>query len=57
MGAERLALVLSLLKFSNVDQDQKKPVNIHEGIDIALLLLQHRLKAKTQRAGIEVVKE
>ncbi|MBD2043037.1 GAF domain-containing protein [Microcoleus sp. FACHB-672] len=58
VGAKRIqALVLSLQKFSQVDQAQKKPVNIHEGIDTTLLLLQHRLKAKTQRAGIEVVKE
>jgi signal transduction histidine kinase len=34
-----------------------KPVNIHEGIDSTLLILQHRLKEKSSRPSIEVIKE
>ena len=33
-----------------------KPVNIHEGIDNTLLILQHRLRAEGHRLVIEVVK-
>jgi signal transduction histidine kinase len=33
------------------------PVNIHEGLDSALLILQHRLKASGDRPAIEVIKE
>jgi signal transduction histidine kinase len=34
-----------------------KPVNIHEGIDSTLLILQHRLKPQADVTAIEVVKE
>jgi signal transduction histidine kinase len=58
VGTERIhEIVLLLRNFSRLDQAQKKPVDIHEGIDSTLLLLQHRLKATADRPGIEVVKE
>ncbi len=58
VGTERIhEIVLLLRNFSRLDQAQKKPVDIHEGIDTTLLLLQHRLKATADRPGIEVVKE
>ncbi len=45
MGAERIKqIVLSLRTFSHMDEAEYKTVNIHEGIDSALLLLDHRLK-------------
>ncbi|MDP5016986.1 MAG: HAMP domain-containing histidine kinase [Dolichospermum sp.] len=34
-----------------------KDVNIHEGIDSTLLILQHRLKARSENKGIEIIKE
>ncbi len=53
MGAERIRqLVLSLRNFSRLDTNEIKPVNIHEGIDSTILILNHQLKH-----GIEVVKE
>ncbi|MCP6763110.1 MAG: ATP-binding protein [Fischerella sp. CENA71] len=53
MGAQRIReIVLSLRNFSRLDESEKKPVNIHEGIDSTLLILNHRLKEK-----IQVVKE
>ncbi|MFB2769742.1 ATP-binding protein [Pelatocladus sp. BLCC-F211] len=53
MGAQRIReIVLSLRNFSRLDESEKKAVNIHEGIDSTLLILNHRLKEK-----IQVVKE
>jgi PAS domain S-box-containing protein len=58
LGAERIRdLVVSLRTFSRLDEAQMKQVDIHEGIDSTLLILQHRLKAKPERPGIEVIKE
>jgi two-component system, NtrC family, sensor kinase len=49
--------VLSLRNFSRLDEAEFKPVNIHEGIDSTLLILQHQLKATTGRSAILVQKE
>ncbi|MCC5608617.1 GAF domain-containing protein [Nostoc sp. CHAB 5834] len=58
MGAERISqLVLSLRIFSRLDEAGIKPVNLHEGIDSTLLILQHRLQPQTNSFAIEVVKE
>ncbi|MBW4626359.1 MAG: response regulator [Brasilonema octagenarum HA4186-MV1] len=57
-GADRIRhIVLALQKFSRVDEAQMKSVNIHEGIDSTLVMLQHRLKETTYRCPIVVVKE
>ena len=53
MGTERIQkIVQSLRNFSRLDEAEMKVVNIHEGIDNTLLILNHRLKQ-----GIEVVKK
>jgi signal transduction histidine kinase len=53
MGTERIQkIVQSLRNFSRLDEAEVKVVNIHEGIDNTLLILNHRLKH-----GIEVVKK
>jgi signal transduction histidine kinase len=58
MGANRIReIVLSLRNFSRLDEGDMKPVNIHEGIDSTLLILQNRLKQTLGNAGIEIVKE
>lgn len=58
MGTERIhQIVLSLRNFSRLDEAEKKPVNIHEGIDSTLLILQHRLKPVGNKPGIEVIKD
>ncbi|MEH1866876.1 MAG: GAF domain-containing protein [Nostoc sp.] len=58
MGAERISqLVLSLRIFSRLDEAGIKPVNLHDGIDSTLLILQHRLQPQTNSFAIEVVKE
>jgi len=58
VGTERIRqLVVSLRNFSRLDQAQKKPVDIHEGIDSTMLILQHRLKAQSDRPSVEIIKE
>ena len=58
LGAERIRqIVLSLRSFSRLDEAEMKPVDIHEGIDNTLLILQNRLKAKPDRSEIQVIKE
>ncbi|MDK3156519.1 PAS domain S-box protein [Kamptonema cortianum] len=57
IGADRIRqIVLSLRNFSRLDEAQKKPVNIHEGIDSTLMILQNRLKARSTYPEIEVDK-
>ncbi|MDZ7959284.1 MAG: GAF domain-containing protein [Aulosira sp. DedQUE10] len=58
VGAERISeLVLSLRSFARLDEADMKPVNIHEGIDSTLMILQHRLKPQTDGITIEIVKK
>ena len=58
VGADRIhEIVLSLQNFSRLDQSEIKPVDIHEGIDNSILLLQHRLKANPGSSAIKVIKE
>ncbi len=57
-GAERIRqLVVSLRNFSKLDEAEMKPVDIHEGIDSTLLILQHRLGETETRPAITVIKE
>ena len=58
VGSERIReIVKSLRNFSRLDEAEYKPANIHEGIDSTLMILQNRLKAKSDTAGIEIIKE
>ncbi|HBL58814.1 MAG TPA: hybrid sensor histidine kinase/response regulator [Cyanobacteria bacterium UBA8803] len=57
VGAERIQQIVgSLRNFSRLDESELKPVDIHEGIDSTLFLLQHRLRAIGDRPEIEVIK-
>jgi signal transduction histidine kinase len=57
IGAERIQkIVVSLRTFSRMDEAEMKEVDIHEGIDSTLMILQHRLKVKPDSQGIEIVK-
>lgn len=57
LGTDRIReLVLSLRNFSRLDESEKKPVDIHEGLNNTLLILQHRLKPKTEFSGIKIIK-
>jgi PAS domain S-box-containing protein len=58
VGTERIReIVLSLRNFSRLDEAEVKAVNIHEGIDSTLMILQNRLKAKPNCSEISVVKK
>ncbi|MEH2193769.1 MAG: ATP-binding protein [Nostoc sp.] len=57
VGTNRIReIVRSLRNFSRLDEAEFKAVDIHEGIDSTLLILQHRLKEQPQRPAIEVIK-
>ncbi len=56
-GAHRIkAIVSSLRTFSHMDQVGIKAVDIHQGIDSTLILLQPRLNATANRAEIQLEK-
>lgn len=58
MGTDRIReIVVSLRNFSRIDEAECKPVNIHEGIDSTLLILQHRLKAEPKSPEIRVIRD
>jgi len=58
VGTDRIhQIVKSLRSFSRLDEAKKKRVDIHEGINSTLLILQHRLKATGVNPGIVVIKE
>lgn len=57
VGTDRIRqIVLSLRNFSRLDEAELKPVDIHEGLENTLLILQSRLKAVGKRAGIRIEK-
>lgn len=56
-GADRIRqIVLSLRNFARCDESEMKWVDIHEGLDSTLMLLQHRLKLSPGRE-IKVIKQ
>ena len=58
MGTTRIRdIVLSLRNFSRLDESDYKTVDLHEGIDNTLLILQHRLKNnESPESSIKVIK-
>ncbi|GAX37797.1 hybrid sensor histidine kinase/response regulator [Nodularia sp. NIES-3585] len=57
VGSERISqIVLSLRNFSRLDEAHKKSVNIHEGIESTLLILQERLNGRADRQKIQVIR-
>ncbi|MEC4982519.1 MAG: PAS domain S-box protein [Oscillatoria sp. PMC 1068.18] len=58
VGTNRIReIVLSLRNFSRLDESEMKEVDLHEGIDNSLLILQNRLRAKPGHCEIQVIKE
>mgnify|MGYP000075899840 CR=1 FL=1 len=58
VGAERIRdIVLSLRNFSRLDEAQMKSVDIHQGIDSTVMLLQPRLRKEGGRLGIDLIKK
>ncbi|MHC5935871.1 hybrid sensor histidine kinase/response regulator [Nostoc sp.] len=57
-GTKRLAqMIYSLRHFSRRDDSVVEPIDIHEGIDCTLLILQYRLKANSERTEIQIIKD
>ena len=57
VGTQRiLEIVASLRNFSRLDEADVKEVDIHDGIDSTLTILQNRLKGKHNRPRIEIRK-
>jgi len=57
VGAERISeIVLSLRNFSRLDEAEKKSVDIHEGLDSTLMILQSRFKNSIDHPSIKIVK-
>ena len=57
-GASRIQeIVLSLRNFSRLDEAEQKKVDLHQGIDNTLMILQNRLREQSTRAPIQVIKE
>jgi signal transduction histidine kinase len=57
-GAERIRnIVLSLRNFARHDEADMKPVDIHEGIQSTLMILQPRLRCEGEQRGIEVIED
>jgi signal transduction histidine kinase len=58
VGADRIReIVRSLRNFSRLDEAAIKHVDIHEGLDSTLMILQNRLKSKSDHPAIEIVKK
>ncbi|WP_341531186.1 hybrid sensor histidine kinase/response regulator [Nostoc sp. UHCC 0302] len=57
LGASRIQhLSNSLRTFSRSDSDTKIPMDLHQGLDSTLMILQHRLKANGDRPSIKVIR-
>ncbi|VXD21873.1 Response Regulator Receiver Signal Transduction Histidine Kinase [Planktothrix serta PCC 8927] len=56
-GTERIrTIILALRIFSRLGESDIKPVDLHQGLDSTLLLLQYRLRSEGQRSEIEIIK-
>ncbi|MDY7023386.1 MAG: ATP-binding protein, partial [Cyanobacteriota bacterium] len=58
IGSNRIReIVLALRIFSRLHEAEVKAVNLHEGIDSTLMILQHRLKASPEHPEIKIIKD
>ncbi|MGD1807018.1 AAA family ATPase [Dapis sp. BLCC M126] len=56
-GGDRISqIILGLRNFSRLDESEKKQVDIHEGLENTLMILQHRLRGNSSRPDIAIVK-
>ena len=57
-GSQRIStIVKSLQNFVRSDEAKVKPVDIHQGIDSTITLLQNRLISKSNLADIQIIKD
>ncbi|NEQ41736.1 MAG: GAF domain-containing protein [Okeania sp. SIO3I5] len=56
-GSDRIRqIILGLRNFSRLDESQRKRVDIHEGLENTLMILQHRLRGNSSSPDIAIVK-
>ena len=56
-GSSRIQnIILGLRNFSRLDEAQMKAVDIHEGIDNTLMILDHRLQRRSNFPEIQIIK-
>ena len=57
-GTDRVKeIVIALRTFSRLDESERKTVDIHPGLESAILLVQHRLSTTPNRLAIQLVRE
>ncbi|WP_094678884.1 ATP-binding sensor histidine kinase [Hydrocoleum sp. CS-953] len=57
VGGDRIRqIILGLRNFSRLDESQRKQVDIHEGLENTLMILQHRLRVNGSQPDIVIVK-
>jgi two-component system, NtrC family, sensor kinase len=57
MGTTRIReIVKSLRSFSRLDESDFKPVNIHDGLESTLMILQNRIRSKSTGNPIRIIK-
>ena len=57
-GVERIdKIVLSLRNFSHLDEAEIKKVDIHDGLNSTLMILQNKFKAQSNHTQIEIITE
>jgi two-component system NtrC family sensor kinase len=56
LGAERIRQIVLSLRNSSLDEAEMKSVDIHQGIDSTLMILDNRLKPKANFPGIKIIK-
>ena len=58
LGSDRIShIILGLRNFSRLNESKIKQVDIHEGLDNTLMILQHRFRDRDNRTTIEVIKD
>ena len=58
VGTDRITKIVdSLRNFSRLDEAEHKPVDIHEGLENTILILQYKLKGKTGVLNVEIIRE
>ena len=58
IGAERIKqIILSLRNFSRLDEAEIKDVDIHDGLDSTLMILQNQFKKQSNSPEIQIIKE
>ena len=57
VGADRIQKIVQALRtFSRLDESQLKSVDLHDGLESTLLILQNRLKPQKKRPEIKIIK-